>query len=83
MRTPSPLGGLILLGGRLGDSYGRVRVFSIGTAVFLIGSLIGGLAIDPTMLVAARVLQGVGAAVAAPSVLALIATMARDEAARA
>lgn len=76
-------GGLILLGGRLGDSYGRVRVFTIGTAVFMLGSLIGGLAIDPTMLVAARVLQGVGAAVAAPSVLALIATMARDEAARA
>jgi len=76
-------GGLILLGGRLGDSFGRVRVFSIGTGVFILGSLIGGLAISPIMLVAARVLQGVGAAVAAPSVLALIATMAKDEAARA
>jgi EmrB/QacA subfamily drug resistance transporter len=76
-------GGLILLGGRLGDSYGRVRVFSIGTGVFMLGSLFGGLAVDPIMLIAARVLQGVGAAVAAPSVLALIATMARDETARA
>lgn len=76
-------GGLILLGGRLGDSYGRVRVFSIGTGVFMLGSLMGGLAIDPIMLIAARILQGVGAAVAAPSVLALITTMARDETARA
>ncbi|MBT1679009.1 MULTISPECIES: MFS transporter [Curtobacterium] len=76
-------GGLILLGGRLGDALGRVRVFSIGTAVFVAGSLVGGFAIDPSMLVAARILQGVGAAVAAPSVLALIATMAKDAAARA
>ncbi|HCJ49638.1 MAG TPA: MFS transporter [Microbacterium sp.] len=76
-------GGLILLGGRLGDAFGRVRVFSIGTSVFMVGSLIGGLAVDPIMLVAARILQGIGAAVAAPSVLALIATMARDGAARA
>lgn len=76
-------GGLILLGGKLGDAFGRVRVFTIGTGVFMLGSLIGGLAIDPVMLIAARVLQGVGAAVAAPSVLALIATMAKDEAARA
>ncbi|WP_208020534.1 MFS transporter [Labedella phragmitis] len=76
-------GGLILLGGRLGDAFGRVRVFAVGTGVFMLGSLLGGLAIDPIMLVAARVLQGIGAAVAAPSVLALIATMARDEAARA
>lgn len=76
-------GGLILLGGRLGDGFGRVRVFSIGTGLFMLGSLIGGLAVGPVMLVAARLLQGIGAAVAAPSVLALIATMAKDEAARA
>jgi MFS family permease len=49
-------GGLILLGGRLGDSFGRVRVFSIGTGVFMLGSLIGGLAVSPIMLVAARIL---------------------------
>lgn len=75
-------GGLILLGGRLGDAFGRVRVFTVGTVIFVLGSLIGGLAFDPLVLVGARVLQGVGAAVAAPSVLALIATMAKDEAAR-
>jgi EmrB/QacA subfamily drug resistance transporter len=76
-------GGLILLGGRLGDALGRVRVFAVGTGVFVLGSLIGGLAMDPITLIAARILQGVGAAVAAPSVLALIATMAKDEVARA
>jgi len=76
-------GGLILLGGRLGDSFGRVRVFSIGTVVFVLGSLIGGLAFDPAVLIGARVLQGIGAAIAAPSVLALIATMAKDEASKA
>lgn len=76
-------GGLILLGGRLGDALGRVRIFSVGTGVFVFGSLLGGIAGDPVVLVAARILQGVGAAIAAPSVLALIATMAKDEAARA
>lgn len=76
-------GGLILLGGRLGDAFGRVRLFLIGTALFAVASLIGGLAVDPAMLIGARVLQGVGAAVAAPSVLALISTMARDSVARA
>lgn len=76
-------GGLILLGGRLGDAYGRVRLFLVGTAIFAAASLIGGLAVDPGMLIGARVLQGVGAAVAAPSVLALIITMAKDAAARA
>ena len=76
-------GGLILLGGRLGDAFGRVRVFTIGTVIFVLGSLIGGLAFDPVLLVGARVLQGIGSAVAAPSVLALIATMARSEAERA
>lgn len=76
-------GGLILLGGRLGDAFGRVRIFSAGTGVFVLGSLLGGIAGDPVVLVAARILQGVGAAAAAPSVLALIATMAKDAAARA
>ena len=76
-------GGLILLGGRLGDAFGRARVFLIGTGVFVVASLIGGLAFDPISLIGARVLQGVGAAIAAPSVLALILTMAKDAAARA
>ncbi|UDY23162.1 MFS transporter [Nocardioides sp. Kera G14] len=75
-------GGLLLLGGRLGDVLGRRRIFLTGVAVFTVFSFVGGLAADPTMLVAARALQGVGAALAAPSVLALITTNAPDEAAR-
>ncbi|WP_418057938.1 MFS transporter [Pimelobacter simplex] len=75
-------GGLLLLGGRLGDVLGRLSVFWAGLAVFTLFSLLGGLATEPWMLVTARVLQGVGAAIAAPSVLALITTSAPNEAAR-
>jgi EmrB/QacA subfamily drug resistance transporter len=75
-------GGLLLLGGRLGDILGRLRVFWTGLGVFTLFSLIGGLALSQDVLVAARALQGVGAALAAPSVLALLTTSAPDEAAR-
>lgn len=75
-------GGLLLLGGRLGDVLGRLLVFWAGLALFTVFSLLGGLATEPWMLVTARALQGVGAAIAAPSVLALITTSARDDAAR-
>ena len=75
-------GGLLLLGGRLGDVLGRRRVFEIGLAVFTLSSLAGGLAQDPGWLVAARAAQGVGAALASPGVLALLTTSAPDEAAR-
>jgi len=75
-------GGLLLLGGRLGDVFGRLRVFWSGVAVFTVFSLLGGLAQSPEVLVASRALQGVGAALAAPSVLALLTTSAPDEAAR-
>src|SRR4051812_3945655 len=75
-------GGLLLLGGRLGDVFGRLRTFEIGLAVFTLASALGGLAQTPGQLVAARTLQGVGAALAAPSVLALLTTSAPDEAAR-
>src|SRR6476469_1280011 len=75
-------GGLLLLGGRLGDVYGRLKVFEVGLAVFTLASALGGLAQTPGQLVAARTLQGVGAALAAPSVLALLTTSAPDEAAR-
>jgi EmrB/QacA subfamily drug resistance transporter len=75
-------GGLLLLGGRLGDVRGRLRVFETGLAVFVLGSLLGGLAPTPGLLVASRALQGVGAALAAPSVLALLTTSARDDAER-
>src|SRR6476660_2558301 len=73
-------GGLLLLGGRLGDVRGRLRLFEIGLALFTLASALGGLAQTPGQLVAARALQGVGAAMAAPSVLALLTTSAPDEA---
>ena len=67
-------GSLLLLGGRLGDLYGRRRVFIAGVAVFSIGSLLGGFANSEAFLLSARALQGAGAAMAAPTALALIAT---------
>ncbi len=67
-------GGLLLFGGRLGDLYGRRTVFITGVAVFTIASLAGGLAQNSAWLLSTRVIQGIGAAVAAPSALSLIAT---------
>ena len=67
-------GGLLLLGGRLGDLYGRRRVFMIGVALFAVASGIGGLAQNEGMLLASRGLQGLGAALASPAALALITT---------
>jgi EmrB/QacA subfamily drug resistance transporter len=67
-------GGLLLLGGRAGDLFGRRRLFIAGIAVFTIGSLAGGLATSAGWLLAARVVQGVGAAAAGPNTLALIVT---------
>ncbi|QIG45537.1 MFS transporter [Nocardioides anomalus] len=75
-------GGLLLLGGRLGDVFGRRRMFLSGVLVFTVASLLGGLAGTPELLVGARALQGVGAAMAAPGVLALLTTSAPDEPAR-
>lgn len=67
-------GGLLLLGGRLGDLYGRRRVFMIGLAVFAVASFIGGFAQNEAMLLSSRGLQGLGAALASPAALALITT---------
>ncbi|MFJ4909858.1 MFS transporter [Streptomyces sp. NPDC093249] len=67
-------GGLLLLGGRVGDLFGRRRMFRVGIALFTVASLLGGFAGSPELLIGARVLQGVGAAVAAPTALSLIAT---------
>jgi EmrB/QacA subfamily drug resistance transporter len=67
-------GSLLLLGGRLGDLYGRRRVFMTGLVVFGVASLLGGLATNEGLLLAARGLQGLGAALASPAALALIAT---------
>jgi EmrB/QacA subfamily drug resistance transporter len=67
-------GGLLLLGGRLGDLYGRRRVFMIGLTVFAVASLLGGLAQNEALLLSARGIQGLGAALASPAALALITT---------
>jgi EmrB/QacA subfamily drug resistance transporter len=67
-------GSLLLLGGRLGDLYGRRRIFMVGLIVFGVASLLGGLATSEGLLLAARGLQGLGAALASPAALALIAT---------
>ncbi|MGW5736416.1 MULTISPECIES: MFS transporter [Streptomyces] len=63
----------LITGGRLGDLYGRKRVFLAGTAVFTLASLLCGIATSPQLLVAARAVQGAGAAVMVPQVLATIA----------
>ncbi|MGI8524466.1 MAG: MFS transporter, partial [Nocardioides sp.] len=67
-------GGLLLLGGRLGDLYGRRKVFMVGLVVFAIASLLGGFAQSEALLLGARGLQGLGAALASPAALALITT---------
>ena len=67
-------GGFLLLGGRLADLYGRRRIFMTGVLVFAIASLIGGVAQNEAMLLAARAFQGTGAAMASPAALALITT---------
>lgn len=65
-------GGLLLLGGRAGDILGRRRMFVAGVTLFTAASLAGGFAVDSGMLLASRLCQGVGAAMAGPSMLALI-----------
>jgi EmrB/QacA subfamily drug resistance transporter len=67
-------GGLLILGGRAADLFGRRRMFIAGLIAFSLASLAGGLAGDPLLLVAARVVQGAGAAVVAPAALSLITT---------
>ncbi|MBD3947637.1 MFS transporter [Nocardioides ganghwensis] len=67
-------GGFLLLGGRLADLYGRRLVFIIGVLVFAVASLVGGFAQNEFMLLSARALQGLGAAMASPAALALITT---------
>jgi EmrB/QacA subfamily drug resistance transporter len=68
-------GGLVLLGGRTADLFGRRRVFLAGTALFGAASLLDGLAGSQSMLLAARALQGVGAALATPAALALVTAL--------
>jgi len=67
-------GGLLLLGGRAGDLLGRRRVFVAGIIVFSAASLVGGFATSQAWLLAARAVQGAGAAITAPTALSLITT---------
>jgi EmrB/QacA subfamily drug resistance transporter len=71
-------GGFLLLGGRLGDLLGRRRMLLIGLTVFALSSLTAGLAGTPALLVAARLVQGIGAALMAPAALSELTTSFRE-----
>jgi EmrB/QacA subfamily drug resistance transporter len=73
------LASLILLGGALGDRYGRRRIFVVGTVWFAAASLLCGLAPTPLVLILARVLQGVGAALLTPGSLSIIQSVFAPE----
>jgi EmrB/QacA subfamily drug resistance transporter len=72
-------GGLLLLGGRAADLLGRRRLFMTGVAFFTAASLMCGLAWSPAALLAARVVQGVGAAIMTPTALSIISTTFEEE----
>ncbi|MFD8608315.1 MFS transporter [Streptomyces sp. NPDC059631] len=75
--------GFMLLGGRAGDLYGRKRMFLVGLGLFTLASLGGGLAQEGWQLLLARAVQGLGAAVLAPSTLTLLTAAVPEGAARA
>ncbi|MDN3289323.1 MFS transporter [Streptomyces thermocarboxydus] len=75
--------GFMLLGGRAGDLYGRKRMFLVGLGLFTLASLAGGLAQEGWQLLVARAVQGLGAAVLAPSTLTLVTAAVPEGAARA
>jgi EmrB/QacA subfamily drug resistance transporter len=75
--------GFMLLGGRAGDLYGRKRMFLVGLALFTLASLGGGLAQESWHLLLARAVQGLGAAVLAPSTLTILTAAVPEGAARA
>jgi EmrB/QacA subfamily drug resistance transporter len=76
-------GGFLLLGGRAGDLLGRKRIFLIGLVIFTVASLLDGLASSEGTLIAARSLQGLGAAFVSPAALSIIATTFEEGAERA
>jgi EmrB/QacA subfamily drug resistance transporter len=71
-------GGFLLLGGRLSDLFGRRRLFFVGVSLFTVASLIDGLSSSAGMLVGARALQGIGAALVSPATLAIVNTTFPD-----
>jgi EmrB/QacA subfamily drug resistance transporter len=76
-------GGFLLLGGRAGDLLGRKRIFLVGLVIFTVASLLDGLASSEGMLIAARSLQGLGAALVSPAALSIIVTTFEEGAERA
>ncbi|CDO58989.1 putative transmembrane efflux protein [Candidatus Phaeomarinobacter ectocarpi] len=68
-----PVGALVLMGGALGDHYGRKLIFQVGLFLFAVGSLACALAPEISTLLVARIVQGIGAALLAPNSLAIIA----------
>lgn len=66
--------GFLILGGRVGDLFGRKKVFLAGVSVFTVASLAAGMAVNPIMLIVARGLQGLGGAFASPAALSLLTT---------
>ena len=75
-------GGFLLLGGRLADLLGRRRVFMGGLVLFALASLAGGFAQSDSVLIAARAVQGLGAAILSPAALSIVTTTFRDGAER-
>jgi MFS family permease len=71
-------GGFLLLGGRAADFVGRRRLFVAGVVVFTVASLLNALAQSPEFLVAARALQGLGAAMVSPAALSIVTTTFRE-----
>ncbi len=72
------VGGLLLLGGRLADLFGRRRLFLAGVLVFGVASAACGAAVSPAMLVSSRFVQGTGEALAGPAALAMIPLLFPD-----
>src|SRR5246127_171294 len=75
-------GGFLLLGGRMADLLGRRRMFMAGLVLFALASLAGGLATNSGQLIAARAVQGLGAAILSPAALSIVAVTFKDGAER-
>jgi len=75
-------GGFLLLGGRAADLFGRRRVFLVGVVIFTAASLLCGLASSETVLIVARAIQGLGAAIISPAALSIVMTTFEEGAER-
>jgi EmrB/QacA subfamily drug resistance transporter len=75
-------GGFLLLGGRAADLFGRRRLFLLGLGVFTLASLMGGFSQSQAILIAARAVQGLGAAIVAPAILAIVLSTFQEDAKR-